>query len=179
MLFSLLCLPVGISVYMSDCHCVWLSACVPVCLCTFPPVHMSSCLRVCPVNMHACLPTCLPVYMSAFFCVCLWTCLPVYMSAWIQTSVCMSRMETFSPCLLTVSLHVCLYNNLSVACLQVYMSTCRSACLSTTQYIYKSPKYCLLFRRKPSIAQCFFSPKKLRLRKVSLLCDTCCTNTRT
>ncbi len=142
--FSLICLPVGISVYMSAFHCVWLSGCVPVCLCTFPPVHMSTCLYV------SVLSTWLPAYLSSCLHVCFLPSLPMYLSACLYVCLNTNLGLHVSPEYISVSAHC------QRTCLPVNMSTCLNVCRSTTLYIYKSPMDCLLFRRKPSIAVSHF-----------------------
>ncbi len=151
MLFSLICLPVGINVFMSACLAVCMCTCLPVYLSACLPVYVSTCL---PADMSSCLhfslSQCLPVYLSAF----------LYMSTWTHTSVCMSLLNTFSPCLLTFCIHVCLST-----CLPVYLSKCLPFYNGLSALSEKT------FHLRVSILP--FRIKNVTV--VSLLCDTCCT----
>jgi hypothetical protein len=102
--------------------------------------------------MCTCLPVtvsgCLHVYLSACHSVWLSACLPVCLSLHVYLITCLV-LHVSPEYLFSVSAH-CQHT-----CLPVYMSTCLSVCHSTMD--------CLLFRRKPSIAEspfCLFRIKK-------------------
>ena len=119
----------------SDCtQAVWLSICVPVCLCTCLFVCVLACLPVSvPVYLSVCLYLFLPVYLS----VCLYLFLPVYLS------VCL---YLFLPVYLSVCLYLFLPAYLSV-CLSVYLSVHLSICLLLLVFeiffllLYQDPQY--------------------------------------
>ncbi len=142
MLFSLICLPVGISarkclpVTVSGCLLLYLSACAHVYLYRCMPVTMPACLQIfLSTRLPFSVSACVPVNLSA----CLHTCLNTYFSLHVSP-------ENLFSVFWSPSFYMS-------ACLHVYLSKCLPFYSGLSALSEKT------FNRRVSILKCLFRIK--------------------